>query len=85
MDITRPSTLPCFPSFKFHVFVKNSDLIVIHPEAELYKVSECAAPDDTDSGGRFLFLVSRHVNSTLDSKHGCQGGSSQRQITFMGG
>jgi len=23
---------------------------------------------------RILFLVSRHVNSTLDSKHGCKGG-----------
>ena len=23
---------------------------------------------------RFLFLVSRHVNSTLGSKHGCEGG-----------
>ena len=30
-----------------------------------------------------LFVV--HVNSTLDSKHGRQGRSSQRQIAFMGG
>jgi len=32
-----------------------------------------------------VFLVCRHVNSTSsDSNHGCQGGISQLQITFMG-
>jgi hypothetical protein len=52
MEITRSSTLPCFPSFKFHLFVKQSDLLVIHPDAELYKVS---APHGTE----------RRLHSTL--------------------
>ena len=39
---------------------------------------------DTDSPQIFLFSFVVHVNSTLDSKHGCQGGFTQRQITFHG-
>ena len=36
---------------------------------------KAAAKRRRQSVRRFLFLVSRHVNSTLDSKHGCKGGA----------
>ena len=44
-----------------------------------------ASPPHAQSVRRFLFLGCRHVNSTLDSKHECEGGASRRKITCMGG
>jgi hypothetical protein len=43
-DKTRPSTLPCFPKMKFHVFCKDSPQMIVHPDAELYKVRLAPAP-----------------------------------------
>ena len=50
----------------------------------LYSARFISPSHSPHSVRRFLFLVSRHINSTLDSKNGCKGGGSQRQVTFMG-